>query len=101
MRFLLVNTRILFFTLVIFAALPALANQTGTSGSVTGTVVDPSGAVISGATVEIQNPVSQYDRTTTTDASRSFNFINVPFNPYHLTVTSAGFTSMAQDVDVR
>jgi hypothetical protein len=91
----------LFFTLVIFVAVPTLANQSGTSGTVTGTVVDPSGAIISGATVEIQNPVSQYDRTTTTDASGTFSFLNVPFNPYHLTVTSAGFTSMAQDVDVR
>jgi Uma2 family endonuclease len=32
--------------------------QSGNSTSVTGTVVDPSGAVVPDATVEIQNPVS-------------------------------------------
>ena len=33
------------------------------SGTVRGSVLDPSGAVIKGAAVEIQNPVSRYDRS--------------------------------------
>ena len=37
---------------------------------------------------------------TTTDTSGNFSFANVPFNPYHLTVTLAGFNTFAQDVDV-
>jgi len=71
------------------------------SGSLSGTVVDPSGAVVANAPVEIHNPVSEYDRTTTTDSSGNFAFPNVPFNPYHLSVTATGFAPDSQDVDVR
>jgi hypothetical protein len=70
-------------------------------GSISGTVQDPSGAVVANATVSIENPVSSYIRSTTTDNSGNFTFTNVPFNPYHLTVTASGFTSAAQDTDVR
>jgi Carboxypeptidase regulatory-like domain/TonB-dependent Receptor Plug Domain len=70
------------------------------SGTVTGTVTDPSGAVVPGAAVSIHNPVSQYERTATTDKAGHFQFSNIPFNPYHLTVTMTGFRSAVQDVDV-
>jgi len=50
---------------------PAFAQGMGNSGTITGTVTDPSGAVVAGATVEIQNKVTGYDRTTTTDAASS------------------------------
>jgi hypothetical protein len=78
-----------------------LATATAQAQSIGGTVLDPTGAVVANATVEIHNPVSKYDRSTTTDASGKFNFTNVPFNPYHLKVTAAGFVSYAQDVEVR
>ena len=80
---------------------PAGAQSNGTSGSITGTISDPTGAVVRGATVTIQNPVSQYERTATTDGAGHFQFNNVPFNPYHLTVQMTGFDAFAQDVDVR
>jgi hypothetical protein len=69
--------------------------------SLSGTVIDPTGAVVPGATVEIQNPVSQFQRTVTTDANGTFSIDNIPFNPYHMTVTHAGFASYVQDVDLR
>jgi Carboxypeptidase regulatory-like domain len=75
--------------------------QIGNSANVQGTVTDPSGAVVASATVDIHNPVSGYERTTTTDSAGSFNFPNVPFNPYHLSVTANGFSPLAQDIDVR
>ncbi|HVP51711.1 MAG TPA: TonB-dependent receptor [Terriglobales bacterium] len=77
------------------------AQSAGGSGSINGTVVDPSAAVLKNATVEIRNPVSGYERSTATDASGRFTFTNVPFNPYHLTVTATGFSPYAQDVEVR
>ena len=69
--------------------------------SISGTVIDPTGAVVANATVEIHNPVSRYDRSTTTDASGRFAFTNVPLNPYHLKATAPGFTPYAQDVEIR
>lgn len=70
------------------------------SASISGTVTDQTGAVVPKAAVEIRNPVSGYDRTLTTDTSGNFSFSNVPFNPYHLTVTLQGFNTFVQDVDV-
>ena len=90
------------FSVTFFFALGLHAYaQTGNSGSISGTVVDPTGAVVPNATVEIHNPVSHFDRSTTTDKSGNFSLPNIPFNPYHMTVTAEGFTPTAQDVDVR
>jgi hypothetical protein len=90
--------------MVIFSlvfGLSANAQSGGSSTSVTGTVVDPTGAVVSNATVEMRNPVSGFERTAMTDGSGKFSIPNVPFNPYHLTVTGQGFNSYSQDIDVR
>src|ERR1700757_140709 len=81
--------------------LSAYAQSGGNSTSVTGTVSDPSGAVVANATVEIRNPVSAFSRSTTTDSSGKFSIPNVPFNPYHVTVTAEGFNPYSQDIDVR
>jgi len=88
---------------VLFLALclSAYSQSGGNSTSVTGTVSDPSGAVVPNATVEIHNPVSQFRRSTTTDSNGNFSIPNVPFNPYHLSISAAGFSSYAQDIDVR
>jgi Carboxypeptidase regulatory-like domain len=77
----------------------ASAQTTGNS-SLSGTVADPTGAVVPGATIEIHNPVSQFVRSTTTDSAGKFSFPNIPFNPYHLSVTITGFAAYSQDVDV-
>src|SRR6202158_1851640 len=74
--------------------------QSGGS-SISGTVLDPSGAVVANARVGIHNAVRGFDRTTTTDSQGRFSFPNVPFNPYHMTVTATGFAQNAQDVEIR
>src|SRR5580698_5100130 len=93
------TTLVLLF-LAFVAAPPSIA-QTGNSANVTGTVTDPSGAVVASATVTIHNPVTGFERSATTDASGNFSFANVPFNPYHLSVNATGFGAYAQDIDVR
>jgi hypothetical protein len=89
------------FLVISFLALGLSAKAQSNSGSISGTVLDPSGAVVANAAVEIHNPVSHFDRSTTTDSTGKFSFPNVPFNPYHLSVNGQGFASYAQDVDVR
>src|SRR6266404_3646100 len=91
----------LLLSMSLFAfAVPARA-QLGNSGSIEGVVKDQSGASVPGAKVQITNPVSHFQRETTTDTDGNFRFTNVPFNPYHLVITAAGFGSLSQDVDVR
>jgi hypothetical protein len=79
----------------------APSDRAQSSGTIEGTVKDASGAAIPTATVEIHNPVSQFERSTATDTDGKFRFTSVPFNPYHLVVTANGFAGFAQDVDVR
>jgi hypothetical protein len=86
---------------VVLSVGAANAQSGGTSSGISGTVLDPSGAVVANATVEIHNAVSGFDRTTTTDSKGSFSFPNVPFNPYHMTVTAPGFAQTALDVEIR
>jgi len=90
-----------FLLFLLIVSIGARAQSGGNSTPVTGTVTDPSGAVIPNATVEIRNPVSQFQRTATTDASGKFSIPNVPFNNYHVTAAATGFASSAQDIDVR
>ena len=79
----------------------AIADAQSGGSSISGIVLDSSGAVVANATVEIHNAVSGYDRTTVTDSKGNFSFPNVPFNPYHMTVTATGFAQNAQDVEIR
>ena len=97
-----VKSRSATFLLTMFLGLSAVAHaQSGSSTSITGTVVDPSGAVVTNATVEVRNPVSGFSRNAVTDAAGKFVVPNVPFNPYHVTVTGQGFAPYSGDVDVR
>ena len=94
-----------FFILILSLAITTIptwvAGQSmGSAGAVKGTVKDPSGAVIPGATATIHNPVTGYKRTASTDASGQFAFTNVPYNHYHLAISATGFSSHAQDVDL-
>jgi Carboxypeptidase regulatory-like domain/TonB-dependent Receptor Plug Domain len=90
-----------FVALFLSLGLQSYAQSGSNSGSIGGTVLDPTGAVVPNATVEIHNPVSHFDRSTTTDKSGNFSLPNIPFNPYHMTVTASGFAPNVQDVDIR
>jgi hypothetical protein len=98
-------TRGVILSTFIFFALTILtltsAAQSGNAGIVRGTVTDPSGAVIPGATVHLSNPASGLDRTATTDALGQFVFTNIPFNPYRVGVSAAGFASLSQSFEIR
>ncbi len=91
------------FLIISYLALSLAANaqSAGNSTSVTGVVVDPTGAVVPNVSVEIRNPVSGFDRTAATDAAGRFSIPNVPFNPYHLSVNGQGFATYSYDIDVR
>jgi hypothetical protein len=93
----------LFLLFGAFANASTASAQTGNSANFAGTVTDPSGGAgaAAGATVSIHDPVSGLERSTTTVTSGNFNFANVPFNPYHLAVSAAGFGAYAEDIDVR
>jgi hypothetical protein len=71
------------------------------SGAVHGTVTDPSGAVVPGATIRLVNEVSGLDRTVSTDAAGQFVFANIPFNPYRIRVSANGFAPLSRNFEIR
>ena len=82
--------------------LAAAAAQSGAnSGTVTGTVTDQTGAAIPGAAITLRNPISGYSRTSATDATGQYQFFNVPFNPYHISIVSKGFADAVEHASVR
>ncbi len=66
--------------------------QGGATGAITGTVEDPSGAVLAGADVRILNQdTGALSRTLKTDANGSFTATLLPVGSYTVSVTSSGF----------
>jgi hypothetical protein len=92
--------RILPIFALFLAALVAPA-QSGNSGAIRGTVTDPSGAVVPNITVTLENARSGLLRTLQADAAGQFDFPNVPFNTYRITVTASGFAPLTRDFELR
>jgi len=65
------------------------------TGLITGTVVDPSGAAIPGAQVQIINQATgDLTRETTSDASGTFRALNVPPATYRVKVSAPGMQAL-------
>ena len=77
------------------------AQSLGNAGRVEGRVLDPSGAAVAGAQVEIVNPLTNYRQAMKSEADGSYRFRQLPFNQYHFEVTAAGFATFTRDVAVR
>jgi len=63
------------------------------TGSITGTVLDASGAVVSGARVQLTRSDQSVASETLTDNNGQFSFFQVPIGAFHLTVASPGFVT--------
>jgi hypothetical protein len=71
-------------------------------GSISGTVVDPQGAVVSGAQVRATNVATNVVNTTTSDGSGLFRLNLLPVGTYNIDVTAQGFkTSESKGVAVK
>ena len=79
----------------------APAQSLGNAGTISGTVADPSGAVVPQATITIINRITDYRQSAVTDSHGEFRLTNIPPNPYHMEVTAPGFAPYEQDVPVR
>ncbi len=84
-----------FCILLMLATLPALNGQSVT-GQVSGTVVDASGGILSGAAVQLTHDLSRQMRDFSTDANGSFVFTNLVPGGYSLRITMAGFKAYDQ-----
>jgi hypothetical protein len=85
-------------SLALFAFLPRMFAQGGGNVAITGTVTDPSGAVIAGAKVTVKQVSTSVVRTATTNGSGLFNFQSLPPSAYAVSVEAAGFKVFTQTV---
>jgi hypothetical protein len=60
-------------------------------GTVQGTVRDPGGALVPGASVRITDPTSGYQQAARTNEQGEYKFLNIPFHIYTMRVEAAGF----------
>ncbi len=88
-------------------ALLALAPQTlmaqsdSSTGQLFGTVTDPNGAVMPGATVEAKNVNTGFTRRAVSDASGFYRMTLMPVGDYEIKATLAGFkTSIYRDISI-
>jgi Carboxypeptidase regulatory-like domain len=74
--------------LVVFAS---MAFGQGGNGSITGTITDPAGAVISGATVQAKNTETGVVRTAISTGVGDYTISDLPIGTYVVTATVQGF----------
>ena len=93
-------SKIIFLALIAFISINTFAQ--GTTGAVEGTVSDPNGAPIPGASVSIENEsnTSGFKKTAMTDEKGYFIFAEVPPGKYRIIVTRDNFRSLTQNIEV-
>jgi hypothetical protein len=89
-RLILASTLVL--ALVLMPGIAVQAQEAG--GEIVGTVMDPSGAAVKGATVTVTDVSRGTSQTATTNESGAYSFPRVPAGNYELTITAQGFQSV-------
>ncbi len=92
--------RMLFALLIAAVMAPSLMAQSLVSGDLTGTVTDPSGAVVPNAQVTAKNAATGATRTTTSNASGAYRFALLPPGTYSVAATAEGFSKAEIGVNV-
>ena len=77
---------------VAFLLLPIFPLHAATGGSISGTVLDPSGAVVAGAALKLVNTAQQTIYQVFSDKQGLYSFPNFPVGHYDLTISAPGFT---------
>src|SRR5690349_22672669 len=78
-----------------FAAWKAPAQQI--SGTIRGTVVDPSGGVVQGARINAKQTETGLTRTATTDHTGAYILLELPVGHYQLQIEAKGFQRYVQE----
>ena len=91
-----------FVLLVTFALIipGALLAQNIVTGGISGTVTDPSGAVVPTATVTLKSNSTGETQQTATSSTGLYNFPLLKPGPYSVSISQSGFRGISQKVDV-
>jgi len=89
-----VRTFFALFAAFLILASGGVARSQTVQGVITGTITDPTGAVVPGATVTITNVGTNVSQTTTTGSDGSYRFPLVPPGAYTVEVKAANFAAV-------
>lgn len=67
-------------------------------GRISGTVTDPAGAIVAGATVTVKNAGTQATRTAKSDNNGFYSFSDLPIGSYSVEVNETGFRSSSAQI---
>jgi len=98
------DRRVRTLTLLLAAALcllPVASHAQSFNGSVTGTVVDPSGSAVAAAQMTLRNVATGVDLKRASEADGAYAFRNLLPGSYHLSVSFPGFQQYETAVEVR
>src|SRR6185437_7770466 len=85
--------RLLF--ILLFTCASAFSQQI--TGNLRGTVSDPSGAVVQGASVTARQTDTGFSRTATTDRGGNYLLLELPVGHYRLEIAATNFQKYVQD----
>jgi len=84
-----------------FLSYAVLAQSQATTGLIQGTVVDPNGAIVNGATINVKNVGTGFERTVTSNSDGFFSAPLLPLGKYRVTTSASGFSnSVLENVEV-
>jgi hypothetical protein len=91
------------FQLLVFLSITAILTMprcfgqaSAINGEITGTVTDPSGAAIAGATVQVTNTSTGFKQSTKTGDTGMYRLPLLPLGSYDLAVQAAGFADSSR-----
>jgi len=87
----------IFLLILLLASTSMTRGQVRTTGQLGGTVLDPSGAAVSAATVTISQPATGFSQTVTVNDAGEYVFPALQPGAYQLKVTAAGFSDAVYD----
>jgi hypothetical protein len=82
--------------LVALLGLASCSVFAATTGSISGTVTDAQGAVITGAKVDLRDTLTGVTQTIVTDSAGFYNFPSLPLGHYDVTFEKDGFEKFVQ-----
>jgi len=85
------------FTVIVVVCCAAAAQAQAGRGGISGLVADPSGAVIAGASVTLEDIATGVKQSTVTSSGGLYSFMSLAPGTYKITATEKGFQTMVQD----
>ena len=86
---------------VLLISLSVFAQSQSTTGLIQGMITDPNGAIVGGASVNVKNTETGFERTVTSNSDGFFSAPLLPLGKYRVTTTANGFSnSVLENVQV-